>query len=555
MSFNLVGSYFGDGINDGGQSAPDLMNTGKKAVLYVFKPYDNQVGDVAMRPFSYRFDDNFLAAAAEVNDLAARGTTSASSVVDNMMTKMNFSDHIAPAFAPSMVLRGHLLADKWRFILIFTESGSDLRIGNTIGSTNNSNSQMRRIYTGYFEDEPLNYRSFSKALNPNSFMVITHKTVLGSSTSHGRLGPETQLNTWASDEIVHPQLSLNLTAGYQTSGGTGGLYLMTPDNCVNSISTDDHGYSISVPGAHSDISRDRGSDYVPDILEQPAWNVAHVVRGLIGYQDEMSTRNRLSTRQSDRMFDDPVLDGGLTRNKFARHLSIPRSKTAGRFDLDVNDRISPVELDRMVEGALDVIDFDLQRPQQYETLDQMSANMTNLYSSLIASMISPLMNSAGLNEMQFEYQIANRRGQVLDDFRLFSAAANWPVPDIDLAAMVRAVQTELKMGVFDTIYRANGAFHVVVSANATGHTSVQLSLVDQGYKCHAPFEIPSFLGGLISPLLGREIDNTSNSEAIETLHNISTGSAAFGRTFNDDDRSFANYVNELDLDDKAFSLD
>ena len=165
--------------------------------------------------------------------------------------------------------------------------------------------------------------------------------------------------------------------------------------------------------------------------------------------------------------------------------------------------------------------------------------------------MSPILNAAGLSEIQFEYQKAFVRGEVKSNFRIISAAANWNVGDDETAQMVRAVMTELNKGVFDTIYQSKGDFHVLVSAFATGITTVRLSLVGQGYKCDIDFELPSYLGGIISPLIGTDINNTDNSQSIESLYGIATGSAAPGNFFNQDDVDFMNHSNTLDFDDPS----
>jgi hypothetical protein len=239
-------------------------------------------------------------------------------------------------------------------------------------------------------------------------------------------------------------------------------------------------------------------------------------------------------------------------------MSLPRARRNGPLDLDVDSRISPVDLDRMVNGDLDVIDFDNPAPIYYETADQMETSMTNQYSFLIASVISPVMNSAGLNEIQFEYQIARMRGMVQDDFRVYSAAANWPVPQGDLMAMTKAVEVELTNGIFRTIFDSKGDFHVIVSANATGMTTIRLSLVGQGYKNPVDFEFPSCMGGLVTPLLGDASVNTTNSEAVEGLYNVATGTSPVVNHFTHDDNAFMNYANtgnQLTYHNEEVSID
>lgn len=538
---NLTGTYFNP--NDFGQSnqnAAGVMETPSNAVLYVFKPYANQFGDVGLRPFQYNFDENFIHATQDIGDVVKRGSASAPHLVRDLMATSNLNDHMLPSYSVSMQLKASHLSDKYRFILIFTEKANNLIVGgNTIGS-NHSNSQIRRIYTGYFEDEPFNPTTFTstrRSLNQNSFMVITHKTIVGTSVEHGQLGARTQLRTQSSEEIIHPQITNALVGGRNNSQ----LFLMTPSNCINSIDTNDEGYSIAIPGAHSDISKDKGANVVADILEQPAHNVALIVKGMVRYQEDLSSRGRLSTSQNENYFDDAFAAEGSARMALGRYMSLPRARKSSLFDLDVDSRISPVDLDQLVNGDLNVIDFDLERPIFYETADQMEVSITNQYSFLIASVIVPILNSAGLNAMQFEYQVVRRNGQVDDDFIIHSAEPIFTAPQNDIFHMATAVKIELINGIFATIFHSKGDFHVAVSANATGMTTIRLSLVGQGHRNAVDFELPSCMGGLISPLLGDHISNSSNSESIETLYQVATGTHT-PSYFNDEDKSFMSYA-------------
>jgi hypothetical protein len=292
------------------------------------------------------------------------------------------------------------------------------------------------------------------------------------------------------------------------------------------------------------------------LFEQPEHNVNYVLKGLLKTQDDHNNRKRMSSRKSSHYFDDDFLGESFHRSNFARNLSLPASRNMSPLDLDINSKISAQTLDDMVNHDLDVIPLDMETPMFYETADQTEISITNRYSFLIATVMSPILNSAGLNEYQFEYQRAFIRNEVKEDFKTISAAGNWVVPNEDLAAMVRAVQTELSKGIFATIFQSAGDFHVMVSAFATGITTVRLSLVGQGYKCQVDFELPSYLGGIISPLIGTDINNADNTSSIESLYGIATGTAGPGNYFNEDDIAFRDHANTVNFDDpNTFGLE
>lgn len=549
---NLNGSYFG---NDTFEkfSAVDLnhagvMNHTSKAVIWVFKPFYNQFTDVAMRPFIYSFDENFIGNAQEISDLAKRGTAKASSIMSDLMSTSNLSDNFLPSISSPVTFKASHLSDKWRFILVMTESGAGLSGGNTLISTNPS-SQVRRIYNGYFTDEPYNpltAMGYKKTLNPHAYMVITHKSVVGVGVIHGALGAQMRLSNESSEEIVHPEILKNLTV--HSSGRQDRVMLMTPQNLSGSLSIDEDGSSVAVPGAHVDITNDNAASVVPDILEQPRHNVAHVVRGIVLLQDELAHRHHLTPNRNTSWMDEGHVDESMVRNKLTKHMGLNLSRRSNVFDLDVNDSISAQDLNDRVNGDLDVFDVEDERPQYYETADQHEMSVTNQYSFLIASVISPILNSAGLNMMSFEYSVARVNGLVQDDFTTHAAEPNWPIPPFEVVGKTRAVQTELIQGIFSTIFGSKGDFHVAVQANVTGYTKVQLSLIGQGYKNNIPYEFPSCMGGLVTPIVGDSNSAVTNSAAIESLYNVATGTGGHRHHFNADDREFADYANSLDFD-------
>lgn len=550
MSLNLIGDFNPNGqLGFGGNHSQAMASTDGKAVLYVFKPYLANMDDIAIRSMTYGFDDNFLEGTREIIDVAKRGAAQGSTLIQELGSAVNLNDNMMSAFSPTMMIRMAHLADKWRFVLILTESANDdLNIGNSFVAKP-SNSSIRRIYNGFFEDEPFNPLTFAsqrRTLNPNSFMVFTHKTIVGMATTHGRMGPTTMLNTHDSEEIIRPQVTsaLAIPASEQTNE----LFVMTPQNCMAGIASDDQGFSYSVPGAYSNVTNDSSSTVVPDFLEQPKHNIGHVVRGLIHHQEEIIARTAISHNRLDSFFGDAFLDDGLARGQLGRHLGVSRSRRQSVFDLDVDDKISTSTLNDMVRGDLDIVCCDIDRPDYYETADQRIESMCHQYSALMAAVICPILNSAGLLEMSFQYEVMQRAGRKEDRFITRDAVPCYTIHPNEVVRMAKAVEFELVSGVLRTIFESKGDFVIAVNASTTGTTAVRLHLVGQGHHSPVDFEVPSFMGGIISPLIGGRIANAYNSEAIESLYGITSGMASPGVQFNDDDLAFQNAANHFTLD-------
>lgn len=545
-SLNLTGMSFGQQqIGHDKQNASNLLLTKSNAILFIFTPFQNQFEDVGLRPYTYRFDDNFLNDFQQVTDLAKNAGINQSSLIDQMNTNLNLNDCIIPDPEAKMMFRASHLSGNYRFVLVLTDNGSGLTMPNT--SFGGGNNQVRRIYTGYFLDEPIGRTTLGgkPTTNPNSVMVITHKTVVGTTFSSSSWGQQSKVVTRSSDEIFNPHASLQLTA---TTMADNRIHLMTPDNCLNSVDMTEEGDTLIMPGVQSDLTRWNASSYVPGVLEQPEFNVSQIVKATIRYQEEMNNRGLMLGRRASASMDDHYVDESMHRMKMVNHLQLPRSSNNTRFDLDVDSHISASSLDDMVDGNLEIIPITLERPMYYETADHAERSLTNQYSFFIATVISPMLSGVGLNDIDFAFDIANIRGTVETSWRIDGAGPHYPVSAEQVNDMVRAVKYELEQGVFKTIFGSVGDFSVYVRANATGMTAVRLSLVGMGYTNPVDFTFPSCMGGLVSPLLGDSVSHQYNSSAVESLFHIATGSDRTPSYFNDEDRQYLNHYNSLNLD-------
>lgn len=518
MTLNLFETNIGSGLGFDGQNQTNLLQTRDKAVMYIFKPHQRQFEDVAIRPLMYHFDENFVSTASEMVEMINKDYTKPP--ID--LYRGNLNDCLMPEKAPSLLVRSSNLSGNYRFILIITESGSDL-INNHTRMASSSSSQLRRIYTGFFNDEPFNpltHIGRKRTINPHACLIVTHKTKLNSSYESGPYGGRMSLNNLRSDQIINPELSKGLTVNLRKEMDS--LRLMTPENLIGSLSFDsEENTSYTIPGSSTNLLDDKGVTPTADLLEMPAENVSIVLKGIMNYQDSQIGIDRLAKNKARAHWDDEFLDEATRRSRLAHHLRLPRPNDYhSEFDFDLNRPITLSFVDQKCGGTLVIQDVDLPRPQFYETVDQREIGTINQFSYLIATVLPPLLNNAGLNRLQFEYQITEMRGQLHWQFRPHGSETQIAgVPTQDLFQMIKAVETELVNGIFDVIYRSVGAFGVMVDCSVTGNTIVRLNLADHGnkYRNTADFVIPSSLGGLISPLFGDDLAFASNGQTVSTM--------------------------------------
>jgi hypothetical protein len=539
----MSGSFFGSSsfgnvsVGYNGQNAAGPGNTRQKGILILFRPYPNQFGgDVGLRPFQYSFDGNFVADVQELTDVTKKGSAPNAALLAEFEDRYNLNDQMMPSFNASMMFQSSRLSEKYRFILILTESGQGLVTGNTLAA-NVGSKQMRRIYSGYFQDEPYNPVSHGngRTLNPNAFMVITHKTVIDAATTHGMYGSTMHVNARASEEVINSPVAAAYTLHANADDD---MYLMTPRNVVNTIDTTSEGYSFAVPGAESNLKVDRGSHVLSDVLEQPDQNVKTILRGIMSYQDDVTTRSYSMTGRAAGYYDNEFMQDDAMRMTLGRHMDIPRWKHTSSFDLALDTPYSAQTINDMVGGDLDIQDYNQPRPLYYDTADQAVADIINQWSHLIATVVPPILNTVGLNAMQFVYEAKRTMGQPMDQFITYGAESHWPLPNNDAIAVARRVEVDLKKGIFASMLHSLGSFSVEVTANTTGMTVVRLNLIDMGMMSQCDFEWPSCLGGLVSPLIGGSRVNNHNSEQMTGLYGMITGTKTGEAGFNDDDKQF-----------------
>lgn len=487
------------------QPAGLLEDKSRRALMFLFRPFNNQFRNVALRPYSYSFDENLLAKTAKIAELSRGMTANAGMMMTELDLRHNLASNLMPSNTAPITLHASALSDRWRFILILTENGTPLG-ENTQFATGSASSALRRIYTGYFEGgEPLNPKSFStnhKAFNPNAYMVITHKTKMGSTVDFTPFGRVESIKVPQSDSYFHGALAKGIMTHHDGNRFGQVVHNMTPDNCINSIEMADDGTHFENVSLSTEVQSDKDATRIPGFIEHTSANVKHVVTGLLQHQMTTKHRRNLSYFNNDSWYDQTGGDIGYDRLALGHHLGIGEEARTSDLDLDINRPMSLATLDAMVGGQLDIDCQGINRPQMYETVDQQEASHINRYSFLITSTVIPIITSLGLNEFSFRYGIENQFGQPVDRFDILGAAAMWPIPEQKRIELAEAAKHEITRTVLRTIYESMGDFRISVRANATGMTVVRLDLMAQGKMAKADFEMPSVLGGMVSPIIG-----------------------------------------------------
>ena len=522
----------------------DLLQNTHRAILYVFAPFARQFGDVALRPLEYRIDENLTDKIRQTLDIHRRESIDSSALLRNLESSVNLSEYMTTSTVPDMVLRASRLNEYFRFILIFTDNNRNaIHAGTYTGDNGN---QIRWIYSGFFLEEPFNFKTFRDhrhSLNLNAHGIITHKTKLNLITRYGAHGGQTNIDTRSSENILNGEIASGLIIPTRQNQSTS-INIMDPMSCFNSQGMGSRSSFMSTPTINSSLALQPGSAQFADTFERPNENVSKIISGLMTAQDHQ-LRQQHYNRHQHAIADDIGFGEELFENKLGNYFNIPRSSNQSLFDFDVNQNLTLGHIDKIVNHELQVIPLIKNRPEMYETADQFASNYRAQFSSLIAMVLPSMMNAIGINAIDFAYEIVRTRGTVQKQFPVFSRETTWPMQDqAQVNGMVRALQCELDEGIFRTIFETVGDFSVTVNANATGFTTVVLNLVGQGSPIDpTPFEVPSVLGGMVSPIIGSDVINNENYHKISELASLVRESNNTS-SYNESDHEFAAFAQQ-----------
>jgi len=488
------------------------------AVLWIISPrrYSNQM----KRPLTYNFNGNLLNEAeqavskmAELNDQRGIRTMASSP----MWLKSIFPN------ADGHFLNMEPLAPKWTFMLVINNDKSNP--GGGLRTTVDN----QHIYYGYFVDEPFNLiLHFGKrTYNPDSVLMITHKTQINKSNTFHPGGAVPQITVMSDVDVIHPSMMGVLSPEKMTLLRPQELYASTDDVTpvimqAESAMLDRQGDPLMVAAGMS----------IPHNNFEKILGAVGGARGSMYYDAASGSSGMLMNFGRDTFRD--LVEENLKDNSHLNHMGLAVNSliTLGNIIRQYNPRIETAEQDYN---------------PRYSPIDQSTKSARNVFASLLTTIVPALLVEYKLLDIAFYYDSHQR---ILQLFGETPPSTIVPMPSAAMQYQVNGFNQRLISEIFPILTDSHGHFQLKMQCSSVGVTHINLIFLDDIIRSDEVFEVPTIFGGLNSALVGSSDVFRHNAgelnHLITGLIETHTDRQTFMNPVNEDQfsRAMLNYENQ-----------
>lgn len=486
------------------------------ATLFVFSPsYHYQQHK---RSYVYNFNNQLCERVVDVieDSISGRGEI-------NQMAFMDGCPDANTAILPNangVPINLQVFSELWSFLLVI-----DLQRGSTL--TNHINQythtipcDARFLYVGYCDNEPINPVNLGNGntINPKSVLIITHHSYIHRTMQLDAYRTIPIVNTITDVDIVPTDIVRQIGMGDQRLE-----YYAAPAKLIDSISPDmNSGFSkglINIDGSTTaHLQYQRGN--IPSVasLNSPKHHLRDIVRTL---SDSYIHTADMSYGEMD---TSPIYLSSVKSNLMCEHT--PTSVTIAPIDPN-----TPITLGNLMSMYPNLVINDCRVPvtSQWDVVSQEAPNIVNIYSSLVASTLSPLLVANSISQIAFRYSSININNAFTtldkdDVHELLDIATFVPLTPEMLKQKYLSLMRYLKKTLFPLIKAAGGDFDLLVYTSVAGKVIVSLKFynypsmsVDNAY-----YESYNSLGGILSPVVTTNVEFIHNATNLANMiHQVS----------------------------------
>lgn len=491
-----------------GQQQNMFADTSHVCVLMIFQPnHVHRFGLQAHRPLLYSFTDQFNDAASRVADQVARGGHV--SCIDQLVTDGAAHSSVKPSSNASTMINMDPMVDFYRFTMVINKPTF-----NGIGPSPFSPEQAHKVLIcGYFLDEPINPLNPS-TFNPNAQMVITHKTVMETTSSMGIYG--------SAMETARLRMDANITNQGVTQLSTNpDLYYTDPYMAFSSNFTGGDGTLVTNPG-HLQALGANENRLLQTKLQHPTANLRHVLTSVYNAQREVFDGQQSGgILRNDAAMAMPVFarDGiydGISRNLRAQ------SSTADAIGPNVHDVWTMARVEAEFPST-EVVMVESDQTSTFDIQDQSMATPRTIYSSLICSAAPAILSAFGLARLGFVYE--SYSDNPLSSYP-FAYKVEHVVPMVQFPGGEEAIKTraegavnEFIRSIFSVMQQTRGDFKVHIDFDIYGMSQVYLNFNCDSLIIREPYQHLTTFGGMVAPMYGCAADIAHNGSELACLIN------------------------------------
>jgi hypothetical protein len=485
-----------------------IKSIGERAVfIYFFEGVPNQFLDQAIRPYHYNIDDRTASVTGDMVQMVMAAKIPVDAAVKNISNTVNLSGAIMPSTDMRMQFQASQLSDNYRFLMITSE-----QVGKPIGNAGGPGTRIRRIYTGVvMGGEPVSKTLFlagrhSDAINPNAGLLITQKTVLSNRVSYNGLGVSgDQVSVRESNSYYHGTLAKNMTV-HSANDLSSRVASLMPNNVLAGVELDiENGQYLASPSYELDASTDVAATTISNKFHGGKLHMENLIGGAINgnVENQRTSMGSFGVDSYSRNYEQSANIAPLEcfRHALTQHTA---PSTLSELDFDEHQLVNLRQLDQKFGNDLEMTIDRLNRPMYYGTADQTQNGIINQLSTMLIHMVSTVMTDYGLGDMRFDYRAMKDPvfGNMVPSWNIQHSAPFWPTAtETEVLMRTDAAKSVLESTVFKMIFDSYHDFYVSMRVDTTGHSACRLSLVEQGMISEVDFEIPTALGGLVSPMM------------------------------------------------------
>ena len=467
------------------QGLANPLGTVTTAALWIFSPrcFSTQ----AKRPLLYQFSPHFIDAADEAVSRMSEQHNAAQ--IHTLTSRPEYLTSMFAAARPDYLVDMRGMSSNYTFMLVTVND----KVGP--GGSMQALSDTQHLYYGYFMSEPFNpnHHLGRTTYDPNSVMVVTHKTTINKASSFGGLGPQPRLDTMSDIDVVHPKLFCPL---FQSSTS-----LLRPEDLYGS--TTDGPDAVVMHPETALLERQENPISVASKLSIPRDNLRQVLNAVAMQKGAMNAE---------------IESGGLGmmplgRDSYRTGIEMNLQDTAGRLPgtgMSVNGLITLGSVVHRYNPVITPVNVD--PAPRYNPADQTTTSPRNAFSSLLTTILPAVMSEFMLLEIGFYYESHTDALQFYD-----TASTLSPMPMDSMWKKINGFMHRLKNDVFPILRMTHGEFVLSLQCSCGGISHINLNFLDDMIHNKDVFEVPTILGGLTSPMVGTMNAFDQNATEISKL--------------------------------------
>lgn len=476
----------------------------RRITMYLFSP--QQMPDVSIRPHKFHFDQEFVEDVEKIIDKSAYEYESSygGNYIDHSLVTSNAINRSVKPTNKGIDFYGKNFEGLWSFLLLIDNAPF-------VGRSVKRNINNRIMYVGFVMDgEPFSNLTGRVYLNPDAYLVVTHKTYLNVKETSNAAGMERIVVPHLDEDII----STNILQMTTPERG----YMLDPKSLVSSHGMDGDGIEVDSPGM-AFIGNSTSNLRFDTDLKNPKKQIRSILNGL--------TKMKLFDKGADEFRPDFTKNATGLRDYSSKREIFAQTLTNRVADVMVGIPVNePVKLGQIMseypslEHNVEIINLPFDMP--IDATDPFSMSPTNIWSSMLQSSLPSLFSYYGISDISFRYCSCNP-GSItrLDNNPIWEVqdiGAFIPTSQEDLKVRWEHILDAMEKQVFTILHANCGEFDVIVNYNGNNYCAIQLQLMDiEEYANNGFIVSHGVTNPFTTPIIGREEDRHHNASALDDL--------------------------------------